>query len=102
MAYEFRKFSVRLAKRCAWRAVYIYGFSRVPRLFIGIDPDRNKPTVFGGWFLHRNKQGTFRFRLPTIRWKYPHGRFWLMAYKVNARFWHGMDGRYGWFTPKVK
>ena len=102
MSYEFRKFSVKSAQGCAWRARYVYAFSRVPRFYIGIDPMNYKPNIFGGWFVHRNMQGKFRFRLPTIRWKYPCGRFWLMAYKVNARFWHNMDGRWGWFTPKAK
>ena len=103
MSYEYRKFSVTLAKRCAWRAVYIYGFSRVPRFYIGIDPTTGSgPQLFGGWQITLNRAGSFRFNLPSIHWKHPHGRAWLMAYRVSSRFWHNMDGRYGWFTPKVK
>ena len=44
MPYEFRRFSVRTAGGCAWRARYFYLFGRVPRFYIGINPDHgNKP-----------------------------------------------------------
>ena len=103
MAYEFRRLSVRTAGGCQGRARDLYAFSRVPRFFVGIDPDHgNKPTLFGGWYISRNRQGRFRFRLPSLRWQYQQKGVRKWAWWLSAKFWHHMDGRYGWFTPKRK
>lgn len=81
----------------AWRALYVYVKGR-QLAHIGIQPDNGvKPTLFGGVGF-APKQYNFRVPLPTIRWKYPHGKVWLRAYKFSQEFWHGMDGRYGWGT----
>jgi len=103
MAYEFRRFSVRTAGGCQWRARYLYAFSRVPRFFVGIDPDYgNKPTLFGGWYVSRNRQGRFRFRLPSLRWQHQQRGVRKWAWWLSHNFWHRMDGRVGWLTPKRK
>ena len=110
MPYEFRRFSVRTAGGCAWRARYFYLFGRVPRFYIGINPDHgNKPTLFGGWFINRGpipytksrwRSGKFRLRLPSLRWQYQQKGVRKWAWWLSSRFWHQMDGRWGWFTPK--
>ena len=85
------------AKGCAWRALYVR-VNGTQVVHIGVDPNNGtRPQMFGGFFLSREKQGRFRFRLPTVHWhdaqKSEHH---MRAYCVMRDFWHNVDGRYGW------
>jgi len=75
----------------AWRARYLY-VNGAKVAHIGVDPNNGvTPQCFGS-LLGRD----FRFGLPTLRWKTDMGKLHLAAYKVVNRFWHNVDGRYGW------
>jgi hypothetical protein len=41
-----------------------------------------------------------RIPMPYVPWRYvmrsPAGSLRMRAYQLSQRFWHGMDGRYGW------
>jgi hypothetical protein len=86
--------------------------------YIGVDPNNGvKPTLFGGvdlrwdmrfrlaYKLIRLSVGVnglslafhmFRLPLPYLPWRSSAGKLYREAYKLSSRFWHNMDGRYGW------
>ncbi len=85
------KLKIMAATKCAWRARYLYINDRKVA-YIGIDPNEGvNPQMFGGII-----GKTFRFRLPSLSWKYPCSSIRTAAYKAVRTFWHNMDGRYGW------
>jgi hypothetical protein len=100
---------ITFASMAAWRALYIArantsdGYGRHQFFHIGIDPnDGIRPTLFGGFVNPWNRRGfSFRWRvpLPHVKWKNGGGsRFHLFLYGISHKFWHKMDGRFGWGT----
>lgn len=86
---------IAFANRCAWRAFYIYLDSGRKIAHLGIDPTADRgPTCFGSI-----AGFSWRFGLPHFKWKYPCSPIRMAAYRLSQRFYHGLDGRYGW---KVK
>lgn len=97
-------------KGSAWRALYFYVAGRQV-LHFGVSPDSGvKPTFFGGVSLGpyevrgrrwNGKSLNWRIQLPVIRWRYAtRSKALMAAYRVQSRFWHQMDGRYGWGSKK--
>lgn len=85
------------ASKCAWRAIYVYRGSRhavgEKLMYVGLDPNLSGgPVIFGA--IGRKE---FKLRLPFVSWRYPMGRVRLVVYKLQQRFLHGLDGRYGWW-----
>jgi hypothetical protein len=94
--------TVQFAERCAWRAFYVSrrtgdGY-RLQFLHMGIDPVVGPgPAFFGSVSNPWNARGwsySWRIGLPYVRWRYPAGRVRMLAYRVSARFWHSLDGRF--------
>lgn len=94
------KLHIQFADRCAWRAVYFSTVTNNQRrqfMHFSIDPSDCyvKPTFSGScgrWH--------WRIRLPVVRWVPNAGPLRRAFYQASARFWHGMDGRFGWGTRK--
>jgi hypothetical protein len=85
---------IKTAEGCAWRARYLY-INGQQVAHVSIDPrDGTDPQCSGslGRF-------SFRFRLPRIPWRMAtRNTLFMHAYQASQRFWHGVDGRYGWGT----
>lgn len=90
----------------AWRARYLYCDDTLV-CHIGIDPNGGtNPVLFGGiggWWIKRKRwipHLWWRIPLPRIPWRWvmetDYDPFCIFFYKLFSRFWHGMDGRYGW------
>ena len=96
------KVEVETGRGAAWRARYLR-INGTQRCYIGVDPnDGVTPQLFGGYFLHRELQGSFRIPLPTVRFKHPCSPLEARVYGIVRRFWHNMDGRYGWGSEYYK
>lgn len=100
---------IKFAEKCAWRAVYVSrelsdSYGRHQFFHIGIDPTIGSgPACFGAisnpWVRGAPKNRfrfhiSWRFKLPTIQWKYNAGPLRRWAYLKVAGFWHRMDGRF--------
>lgn len=85
------KIKIATAEGAAWRARYVYLDAR-KIAHIGVDPTASKgPQAFGSIAGHE-----FRFNLPTLRYANNMSPLRLRLFKLSQRFWHNMDGRYGW------
>ena len=91
-----RLVTVKFAEHCAWRATYVsVRGSQV--LHFGVDPHNGvRPTFFWGLRVARGWSWGGRFALPWVRWTYPASPLRLALYRASSRFWHKVDGRYGW------
>jgi hypothetical protein len=99
---------IEFADHCAWRAFYVSrantsdGYGRHQFLHLGIDPSTSSsigPALFGGVVNPWNRRGWafhWRVKLPCVRWKCPASPLRRWLYGLSSRFWHGLDGRYGW------
>lgn len=77
----------------AWRGRYLYVNDRKVA-HLGVDPDHGvKPRLFGSVM---GKE--FHLPLPTLHFKSPASPLRMATYKAVHRFWHNVDGRYGWGT----
>jgi hypothetical protein len=102
---------IRTAGGCQWRGIYI-SFERRPKQFVQffaiiLDPDNGiNPKLIlllpVGSFTNCNgewpDEQRFEIPLPRIAFKYPCSRIRSLAYQFISRFWHNVDGRYGWFS----
>lgn len=104
--------TIQFAERCAWRAFYISrttmadGYGRHQFLHMGVDPkDGVRPQFFGSIGNPWNRRGRslrWRLPLPRVAWKFPAGPVHRACYRLSSKFWHGVDGRYGWGTKAVQ
>ena len=95
------KLTVVFAERCAWRATYLR-VNGVQRLHVGICPEISWAEIFGGIYLTRNYQWSFRFKVSLTRFRYPMGPIRSLIYGWQSRILMGLDGRYGWGTPAYR
>lgn len=93
------RWSVKTAGGAAWRARYLYrDGSQVARIVL--DPhDGIRPTLCLAIVI-RKRDLALRLPLPWIPWRWcmatRYARPVVALYKAAARFWHNVDGRYGW------
>lgn len=101
-----RFLSIKTAEGCAWRGLYLYLRDKQLGRIV-LDPNGGcKPrldiAIPVGWYLSCAKLRyprlfVIKIPLPYIKWKWPCGRLRLCLYKLSSRFYHNLDGRYGWY-----
>jgi hypothetical protein len=111
------KITISSAQECAWRGRYLYlhmkdsnGSGRLLARAT-IDPSPNSCRWHKranlsialpiGWYtscagLRYPRLLELDIPLPYMHWHHPMGGVRLALYKLSSRFWHNMDGRYGW------
>jgi len=95
---------------CAWRGLYLSTMNkgtRIPLARLVLDPTASTPNISGAIACglrdcYLTRQGidypeeiSFRFKLPTLRFKSGSGWIRMYAYSLIGRFYGSLDGRYG-------